>query len=92
MKQTDSEEVTDYKRDPISEATRTDLITAKNSLQGSTSNNVRGVMVGGFKNPGTNVRNIEHVTIASTGNASDFGDLNYRNRGLTATSDSHGGL
>ena len=29
MKQTDSEEVTDYKRDPISEATRTDLITAK---------------------------------------------------------------
>ena len=29
MKQTDGEEVTDYKRDPISEATRTDLITAK---------------------------------------------------------------
>ena len=29
MKQTDSEEVTDYKRDPLSEATRADLITAK---------------------------------------------------------------
>ena len=29
MKQTDSEEVTDYKRDPISEASRADLLTAK---------------------------------------------------------------
>ena len=29
MKQTDSEEVTDYKRDPISEASRGDLLTAK---------------------------------------------------------------
>jgi len=29
MKQTDSEEVTDYKRDPITEASRADLLTAK---------------------------------------------------------------
>jgi len=29
MKQTDGEEVTDYKRDPVKEATRADLITAK---------------------------------------------------------------
>ena len=29
MKQTDSEEVTDYKRDPLQEASRADLITAK---------------------------------------------------------------
>jgi len=29
MKQTDSEEVTDYKRNPVTEATRADLVTAK---------------------------------------------------------------
>ena len=29
MKQTDSEEVTDYKRDPITEASRDDMLTAK---------------------------------------------------------------
>ena len=69
-----------------------DLITAVQSVYGGTSNNIRGVFVAGYKSPGSNVNSIEHVTIATTGNASDFGDLVYRTRGITATSDSHGGL
>ena len=69
-----------------------DLINAVGSLYGATSNNVRGVFVGGFINPGTNTNSIENVTIATTGNASDFGDLFHRTRGTSATSDSHGGL
>ena len=69
-----------------------DMITAVASLYGGTSNNIRGVFVAGFKSPGTNVNSIEHVTIATTGDAKDFGDLVYRTRGVTATSDSHGGL
>ena len=69
-----------------------DLITARSSIYGATSNNVRGVIVGGYASPGSNVNSIEHVTIATTGNAEDFGDLVFRTRGTTATSDSHGGL
>ena len=69
-----------------------DLTVARASLYGATSNNVRGVFVAGFKSPGTNVNSIDHVTIATTGDALDFGDLVYRTRGVTATSDSHGGL
>jgi hypothetical protein len=44
------------------------------------SNGTRGVFMGGTLGPGTitaGINNIEYVTIASTGNAVDFGDLNY---------------
>ena len=43
---------------------------------GATSNNIRGVMLGGWTHPadtGSNI--IQYVTIASTGNAVNFGDL-----------------
>ena len=35
---------------------------------------------------------IDFVTIASTGNATDFGDNTFSTSGAGATSDSHGGL
>ena len=35
---------------------------------------------------------IDFVQIATTGNAQDFGDLGQARRGITALSDSHGGL
>ena len=35
---------------------------------------------------------MEFVTISTTGNASDFGDMTYARRDFGACSDSHGGL
>ena len=59
----------------------------------STSNNTRGVIVGGDLQPSNAFTNtMQHITIATTGNSLDFGDMltvgAYRN----CTSDSHGGL
>ena len=69
-----------------------DLITAKNTATGATSNTTRGIQCGGYTGS-TNVNSIEFITIASTGNASDFGDIIIHNmRGIGALSDSHGGL
>ena len=70
-----------------------DLITARSSIYAGTSNNIRGVIVAGFTpSPTWNLNSIEHITIATTGNANDFGDITVATRGVTATSDSHGGL
>ena len=53
-------------------------------------------MIGGATgSAGSNTNVIDSVTIASTGNASDFGDMTYASggsRGLFANSDSHGGI
>jgi hypothetical protein len=35
---------------------------------------------------------LAYVTIASTGNATDFGDLLFRQDGLAGCSNAHGGL
>ena len=61
----------------------------------ATSNSVRGLVGGGFgDSPLNNATNkIEFITIATTGNGSDFGDLTasiYSNGSFV--SDSHGGL
>ena len=61
----------------------------------ATSNSVRGLVGGGFgDSPLNNATNkIEFITIASTGDATDFGDLTasiYSNGSFV--SDSHGGL
>ena len=70
-----------------------DLITSRASVYAGTSNNIRGVIVAGFTpSPTFNLNSIEHITIATTGNANDFGDITASTRGVTATSDSHGGL
>lgn len=61
---------------------------------GSFSSTVKAMSVGGNTNGGstgqTNV--IEEVTIASTGNATDFGDLVAATFDNSATSNGHGGL
>ena len=60
---------------------------------GNGCNQTRGVLAGGFNTPGTaSVNNIEHITIATTGNAQDFGDLSQPTSLFKGCSDSHGGL
>ena len=71
-----------------------DLTEAKLFVS-ATSNSVRGVVGGGFgDSPLNNATNkIEFITITSTGNATDFGDLTaaiYSNDSFI--SDAHGGL
>ena len=70
-----------------------DLITARITASGSTSNSTRGVIAGGMApSPTFNLNSIEFYTIATTGNAQDFGDITNSKRGIGACSDSHGGL
>jgi hypothetical protein len=54
-----------------------DLATFKGSWCMSASNSTRGLFAAGKSNPGTpaTVNSIEFITIATTGNAQDFGDL-----------------
>ncbi len=63
------------------------------SNNNSASNTIRGV----YHHPrtsdgGTNLNTLEFITIATTGNATDFGDLNYAANAGCGLSDSHGGL
>ena len=70
-----------------------DMFTGNSVACCSTSNNTRGVIMGGDLQPSNAFTNtMQFVTIATTGDSLDFGDMltvgAYRN----ATSDSHGGL
>ena len=63
-----------------------DLTHACNSGTGG-GNGVRAIIAGGFRNPGggtagTNI--VEYITIATTGNATDFGDLTEARYGMAA--------
>ena len=51
-------------------------LTGARSLGTAGSNATRAVIAGGYENPGADARvsNIDYVTIATTGNAQDFGD------------------
>ena len=71
-----------------------DLIGNASSFANScTSNNIRGISAGGDTQPGNYYTNtIQHITIATTGNASDFGDMLRAGAYFSTTSDSHGGL
>ena len=72
-----------------------DLSVAKRNMAGN-SNSVRGTFSGGHtaaSGSGSNINVIEFITIASTGNAQDFGDLSVIRRCSNAGgSDSHGGI
>ena len=58
---------------------------------GTQSNHIRGVFAGGTTP--TAVNSIDYITITSTGNAIDFGDLSAESWTQSgACSDSHGGL
>ena len=53
-----------------------DLTEARRSLgNGGASNAVRGIFANGVLNPAGNSNVIDYITIASLGNAIDFGDL-----------------
>ena len=47
----------------------------------SNGSNDRGVSFGGYKDPAANANEISYITITSTGNSSDFGDLLAQARG-----------
>ena len=57
-----------------------------------TSNNLRGVTMGGFNNPNQYSTTMEFVNIATTGNSNDFGYLTSSRAYTGSCSDSHGGL
>ena len=50
--------------------------------------NDRAVGMGGFKDPADNANEISYITITSTGNSSDFGDLLAKSRNACAFSNS----
>ena len=68
------------------------------SVTGDINNNAASNMIRGvYHNPrdtdgGAEKNILEYITIATTGNATDFGDLNYVSRDGCGFSDSHGGL
>ena len=72
-----------------------DLTTARRNLAGCT-NRIRGTFCGGHtqsSGSGNNLNTIDFITITSTGDAQDFGDLTAVRRCSNAGgSDSHGGL
>ena len=72
-----------------------DLMIARAEQAGATCNRVRGLFCGGATPSSPNkTDSMEYITIASTGNSQDFGDLTQpRDRvGGGCISDSHGGL
>ena len=70
-----------------------DLASATSQYGDGSSTSTRAVFCIGKVNSGNNfVNNIEYVTIASSGTASDFGDATFPVAYRGVTSDSHGGL
>ena len=69
--------------------------TVSRTQMGETSNSVRGVFIGGRTDtptPAFAENTMDYVTIASTGNALDFGDLVVSRQQSAGLSDSHGGI
>ena len=59
------------------------------------SSSIRGVFAGGYSSPHgitASVNTMDFITIATTGNATDFGDMLAASRTGAGASDSHGGL
>ena len=70
-----------------------DMFTGDTAANCSTSNNTRGVIMGGDLQPSNAFTNtMQHITIATTGDSLDFGDMLTTGAYRNATSDSHGGL
>ena len=70
-----------------------DLTQARYEFAGSCSQ-TRGIFAGGQlpDSPYPSVNTMDFITMASTGNAIDFGDMSKVARNLTSLSDCHGGL
>ena len=70
-----------------------DLAKGDNNRLSGVSSPTRGLFGGGeTSNPGTTTNVIDYITIATTGNAADFGDLSQARSAGSSLSDSHGGL
>ena len=73
-------------------------LTRKSQYTGGVSNATRGVFAGGIGSTSddygtTHLNIIDYITIGSTGNATDFGDLQAaKKQCIGATSNAHGGL
>ena len=69
-------------------------LTSSRGGLGGCSNSTRGIFGGGFTDDslGGSNNTIDYITISTTGNATDFGDLTYVTSQLPAFSDIHGGL
>ena len=66
-----------------------DLTIAKSHAAGGGSNGTRGIVsYSGYQDPSGNKANIDYITIASTGNAEDFGDAIKARHTVSATSNS----
>ena len=67
-----------------------DLSVARNLISAtSNKSNDRGVFAGGYLSGGTFYQNIiDYITISSTGNSSNFGDMTAQKRDHTSTSNS----
>jgi hypothetical protein len=70
-----------------------DLTLKKDSggANGHSSNQVRGLITGGYDGSSI-INNIDFITIATAGNAQDFGDCSQPWGYIANTTDSHGGL
>ena len=71
-----------------------DLISPIYSISGCSASHTRGMINGGYSIPVSGyINTIQYITIATTGNAADWGDMKNAGGGyLGGTSDSHGGL
>ena len=70
-----------------------DMFTGNTVAPASTSNKIRGVIVGGDLQPSNAFTNVmQYITIATTGDSQDFGDMLTTGAYRNSTSDSHGGL
>ena len=67
-------------------------MTAIRTHISSSSSSTRGIWAGGYSPAGGDRNIIDYVTIASTGNAQDFGDLSQEKRSFGGTSSSVRGV
>ena len=72
-------------------------LTTNSIYNGACSSSTRAVRGGGSTDASSagavsSMETMDYVTIASTGNAQDFGDLTVAGNGMKATSSQHGGL
>ena len=68
-------------------------LTTTSFKKAGAATQTRAVFGGGQEaSPNLGITTMDYVTIATAGNAADFGDLTLSRRSLAATSDSHGGL
>ena len=70
-----------------------DLSVARYSMSNcGASDNIRGLFIGGHRNPNPATDVVDYITFATQGNAVDFGDLDVAKSAGSAVSNGHGGL